>query len=105
MVVVQTLWILETLAPVIVSRFTWLVSGHSFIPGQVEVMHLGRAQKSILAGLVFWPAHTPHPEHPDLPSGGVTVEHWDLGEGGLLAVGAADAPPQGVVLGQCGWHA
>ena len=105
MVVVQTLLILETLAPGIVSQFTWLVSGHSFRPGQVEVMHLGTAQKSILAGLVFWPAHTPHPEHPDLPSGGVTVEHWDLGEGGLLAVGAADAPPQEVVLGQCGWHA
>ena len=105
MVVVQTLWILETLAPGIVSQFTWLVSGHSFIPGQVEVMNLGTAQKSILAGLVFWPAHTPHPEHPDLSSGGMTVEHWDLAEGGLLAVRAADATPQGVVLGQCGWHA
>ena len=103
--VVQTLWILETLAPGILGQFTLLVSGRSFIPGQVEVMQLRTVQKSILAGLVFWPAHTPHPEHPDLPSGGVTVEHWDLGEGGLLAVGAADAPPQEVVLGQCGWHA
>ena len=105
MVVPQTLWIQETLAPVIVSRFTWLVSGHSFIPGQVEVMHLGRAQKSILAGLVFWPAHTPHPEHPDLPSGALSLEQWDLREGGWLAVGATAAPPKGVVFGQGGWHA
>ena len=105
MVVVQTLWILETLAPGIVSQFTWLVSGHSFIPGQVGVMQLGTAHKSILAGLVCWPAHSPHPEHPDLPSGALSVEHWDLGEGGRLSVGATADPPQGVVLGQGGWHA
>ena len=105
MVVVQTLWILETLAPGIVSQFTWLESGHSFIPGQVEVMQLGTAQTSILAVLVCWPAHTPHTEHPDLPSGALSLEQWDLREGGWLAVGATAAPPQGVVFGQGGWHA
>ena len=62
-------------------------------------MQLGTAQKSILAVLVCWPAHTPHTEHPDLPSGALSVEHWGLGEGGWLAVGATASTGGGTWTG------